>query len=422
MIAKNTNTLINAHGKTKDIAETVISVYNKDWRSVCELAQTFKADSVIETCRNIFDYVIEQVQYNEDPSGVQWVKSPARLNADRSGDCKSMSLFICSCLRCLNIPHFFRFVSFSSRKEATHVYAVAIDENGNEIYIDPVIRPIQFNKQEKYTYKSDMNGTKIYYMAGIPRKKNIKKIGNTSSGDFDVYLGENSNISPELIEMYARLDLLRETANITTDGRKITEMNNVIEAQRAQIRKAEERPFISGIFDLLSGKKMAAKMKESGLYYIYLFIPENEISNYSDLVQQKRTTQKKAFKYAEQADIWHNTSACMDLARSGIISRTGMTPEAFIESAKVKDYKIGSVTAILGIIAAVISLIKLIASLFGKKRDEPTETEINNALINTQTDFKKSSSITKSGFSPLLFLGLAGAGFSIWKSRKKGNS
>ena len=30
-----------------------------------------------------------------------------------------------------------------------------------------VVRPVQFNKEEKYTYKSDMRGTDIYYLSGI---------------------------------------------------------------------------------------------------------------------------------------------------------------------------------------------------------------------------------------------------------------
>lgn len=436
LIAKNTNTLINSYGKTKDIADTVISVYLDTYKSVNELAQSFKSPSLGERdlgrgqiCRNIFNYVISNVRYIEDPFGVQWVKEPARLLADKSGDCKSMAIFICSCLKCLNIPHFFRFVSFNGRKEATHVYAVAIDEYGNEIYIDPVVRPVQFNKQEKYTYKSDMDGTKIYRLAGIRsisrgRGRGVRSsIGELPSERFAINLG-NNNVSAELIQLYARLDLLNETLAITSDGVEAERLRGEIAAQRELINSHNN--YISGAIDLLDAEKMAAKMKESGLFYIYLFIPETKIKNYPAIVQQKRATQLKTFIYAEQADIWHNTSACIDLVRSGIIARTGMQPEAFIENAKTNDYQIGAIPimTILGVISAVLSIISLIRSLFGAKRNEPKESEVNQALMNSAVDFPKNENTgtntgtTKAG-SLLLPLIVGGTALAFLFKKKK---
>jgi len=386
--AKNKNTIVKRNGRTADITKVVIDTYNKDFNQVRDLAETFKAGTIAETCENIFNYIIENVHYKVDPPGVQWVKNPARLIADSSGDCKSMSIFTASCLRCLDIDHFFRFVSFTNKKEATHVYVVARDENNSEIIIDPVVRPVQFNKQEPYTFKSDMAGTDIYYMSGIRKQSGI---GEIAPERFSVYLGENET-SPETFELYSKLDLLWEMVNIATSEAEKNQLYAQIETLNNTINSINT-PTISGIFDLASSRKMADKMKESGMFYIYLFIPDSEISKYSEFVKTKRATQQKTFRYAEQADIWHNTSACMDLARSGIIARTGMQPEKFIESCKKNDYKIegvGSLMVILGVISSILSIIQLITSIFGKKRDEPTESEVNSALIKTSTDFPKS--------------------------------
>ena len=56
--------------------------------------------------------------------------------ADKCGDCKSYTMFIACCLHCLGIPCKVRFVNFDGGSQWTHVYAVAIDETGNEIIMD----------------------------------------------------------------------------------------------------------------------------------------------------------------------------------------------------------------------------------------------------------------------------------------------
>lgn len=168
MKANYKNTIKKLSGNTSDIVSVVMETYNKDWQQVRETAKQLRGVDipVRQICKNIFDYVIANVRYKEDPAGVQWVKTPARLIADGVGDCKSMSIFTASCLRSLGIEHFFRFVSFTKRKEATHVYVVALDENGREIIIDPVVRPVQFNKEEPYTYKWDLSAVQQYYNMG----------------------------------------------------------------------------------------------------------------------------------------------------------------------------------------------------------------------------------------------------------------
>lgn len=171
------NTIKKLSGNTADIVSVVMEIYNKDWQQVRELARTFGTVGFQPTetiCKNIFDYIINNVRYKEDPAGVQWVKTPARLIADGVGDCKSMSIFTASCLRCLGIDHFFRFVSFDpSRKDATHVYVVALlplhegrAGEGLEIIIDPVVRPVQFNKEEPYTYRWDLSAVQQHYNMG----------------------------------------------------------------------------------------------------------------------------------------------------------------------------------------------------------------------------------------------------------------
>ena len=161
--AEHKDTIINRQGKTKDIMQAVVDCYNSDYAQVQELADNFPGNDTLSRCRAVFDFVDKNIKYQIDPLQKQWIRTPARLWSDGEGDCKSFSIFICSCLRCMGIPHLFRFAAYEGNSDPTHVYAVAIDESGKEIIVDPVYRDENgkavFNKECPYTKKIDMKGT-----------------------------------------------------------------------------------------------------------------------------------------------------------------------------------------------------------------------------------------------------------------------
>lgn len=161
--AEHKDTIINRQGKTKDIMQAVVDCYNSDYAQVQELADNLPGNDTLSRCRAVFDFVDKNIKYQIDPLQKQWIRTPARLWSDGEGDCKSFSIFICSCLRCMGIPHLFRFAAYEGNSDPTHVYAVAIDESGKEIIVDPVYRDENgkavFNKECPYKKKIDMKGT-----------------------------------------------------------------------------------------------------------------------------------------------------------------------------------------------------------------------------------------------------------------------
>lgn len=169
--AEHKDTIINRQGKTKDIMQAVVDCYNSDYAQVQELADNLPGNDTLSRCRAVFDFVDKNIKYQIDPLQKQWIRTPARLWSDGEGDCKSFSIFICSCLRCMGIPHLFRFAAYEGNSDPTHVYAVAIDESGKEIIVDPVYRDENgkavFNKECPYTKKIDMKGiTEISRLSG----------------------------------------------------------------------------------------------------------------------------------------------------------------------------------------------------------------------------------------------------------------
>lgn len=216
------NTIKKRRGTTKDIINEVLNTYQDTWHTTAELAETLKRGTEEETCRAVFDFIIENVNYNEDPNGVQWIRTPARLLHDGEGDCKSMAILSASLLNNLGIPCFFRFVSFSKNNQITHVYTVT--ENG--IIIDPVERidgqPV-FNYASQYTYKKDMNTTQISRLSGIRATEDIYTPYMADTYFWDNTIAENY--------LFSELDYLNTYLNIYPESREyLNQLDRVVVA------------------------------------------------------------------------------------------------------------------------------------------------------------------------------------------------
>ena len=148
-------------GDNKDVLRLVKQCYEK-WRDQpIAIVSSLRGMPVVDQCYSIFNYLLGHTRYVVDRAGYQFIKSPARLLKDGTGDCKSMTIFIASCLHCLGIPHTIRFVNFDGGSQYTHVYPVAYDENGEAIILDAVERdsdgqPI-FNYAREYKRNKDIH-------------------------------------------------------------------------------------------------------------------------------------------------------------------------------------------------------------------------------------------------------------------------
>ena len=127
MQIKNTYTPITEHGDTSDIIKTVMWAYDiEDDNQIKQLAYELQGEDDLETCHNIWKFLLENIQYKAD-KGTQEVRTPAKLINSKTGDCKSYSILTGSVLRYLEIPHFFRFTGHT-KTEAEHVYIGSLVE------------------------------------------------------------------------------------------------------------------------------------------------------------------------------------------------------------------------------------------------------------------------------------------------------
>jgi hypothetical protein len=149
-----TNVVVSMHN-TSDIIRQMEKAHYDNSAFAKKIAYKFKGLTTKQTCRNIFNWIKENIDYRIEPAGLQTTKSLQRLVSDGYGDCKHYSGFFAAILSALNIRHNYRFTSYSNSSTPTHVYVVAYDELNKPIYCDAVL-PV-FNTQKKYTYKIDKN-------------------------------------------------------------------------------------------------------------------------------------------------------------------------------------------------------------------------------------------------------------------------
>ena len=147
-------------GDTQDIINTILFADSKLGNNMCEFAKAFT--NTYDSLYELWYFTRENITYLADEPGHERVKDPRVTWKDKSGDCKSFSLFIASVLKCLHIPYRYRFASYKGN-DPTHVYIVAKLKN-RDIIIDATIERFDFEvsylkKWDKMTQISYVHGT-----------------------------------------------------------------------------------------------------------------------------------------------------------------------------------------------------------------------------------------------------------------------
>jgi hypothetical protein len=112
------------------------------------IAQKFKGASTRDTCYNIWKYLKNNIRYKEDGLENQNIKLPSRFLKDKSGDCKSYSLFTAAVLANLGINSSWTYASYNSDPTPQHVYITT----ANGTIVDGVWTG--FDKEKRPTYKT----------------------------------------------------------------------------------------------------------------------------------------------------------------------------------------------------------------------------------------------------------------------------
>lgn len=175
--------------KTYDIIRLVNEVERTDRDDVAEFAKQFPP--TMAGLRRLYNFVLQNIRYQEDPDGTQWVQTPSHLWATRTGDCKSYTVFISAVLHNMGLDRVIRYVSYGS-KNYTHVYPVAILPSGRRVVMDVVY--------------SAQNGARLFAEKRFKKKKDYKvkaqpglyKLGNAEMAELATSVAELESMAAQL--------------------------------------------------------------------------------------------------------------------------------------------------------------------------------------------------------------------------------
>lgn len=124
------------------------------------MAKQFKGSTEKQTCRNIFNFLMQNIRYKVDGDN-QKIKLPSAFLREKEGDCKSYSLFTASILANLKIPFSFTYASYNPMdKTPEHIYVTT--KSG--CIIDAVWGKFDSEKKATYKFHKPMN---ISYISGV---------------------------------------------------------------------------------------------------------------------------------------------------------------------------------------------------------------------------------------------------------------
>lgn len=421
---KNKKVLTKAQGVTRDIITEVLDCLKDDKEQLKKFAPYLKGHSITETCKNVWDFWKSNIRYQVDDEGVQWIKSPAAVWKSKFCDCKSFSVAVAGSLYCLGIPVKFRFTSYGTNTQVpTHVYVVAMDGN-KQIIVDCVWTG--FNSQKPYTKKWDYDMTNIYRISGIGSQTAVHyKPGQLNVDLNDPELTEAEfSIGLAIQGLELEQNIMRRTGvfgigsthddgyQTLIEGHKLVlrdlfkKRKGIAPLTAEQKKAAIEKWFCKnktavgdigflkklvknvgkGIKKVAKGvgkgvkkfgkavtkvvktpARMAAQgaLKNSGGFFLYLFIPKNiPINKLPQAVQVKR---QKALEYKDRVvkKLQMPSKNFDQIVRNSAMQAFGNTPEAVLAQwIKQSNFKVsGLMDLATGIISKAGGVLK---SLFGK--------------------------------------------------------
>ena len=172
MIKPGQTLLVKANATNGELQRAIEAVIPQATKQAAAFASRYKGKDEMATCKNIFDYLKNNINYKADGNNQQ-VRLPSGLMRTKQGDCKSYSVFTSAVLSNLGIPHKLLYAAYDPKdKTPTHIYVMT--DSG--CIIDAVYG--KFNAEKKPTFKKykKMN---ISYIAGVRSRRKIGRSCNT---------------------------------------------------------------------------------------------------------------------------------------------------------------------------------------------------------------------------------------------------
>jgi hypothetical protein len=173
----NQRRLLVNEQQVKDIVTAMLAAHKKYANEYDKISEYFYSGGAVQTAKKLFEFLKKNIKYTVDSEASQKIMSPSAIISVGRNDCKNYALFIVGVLDSLRRKGkftnkvFYRFASYKLLDEIPHhTFAVVIDDQGNEIFVDPVLS--SFNEKKTYFHKIDKDPKmSLYSVSGIFTKK-----------------------------------------------------------------------------------------------------------------------------------------------------------------------------------------------------------------------------------------------------------
>ena len=174
-IAEGNNSTIRKNANVYHTVAFIPKVVNETLDQTKQLSELLKSNNTYETCKNIWHFVYEHINYKKDATGYEQIRSPARAWHDRftGVDCDCYSVFISSILSNLGISHTLRITKYH-RDYFQHIYPVVPFQNG---YITMDCVTDRFNYEVPFSEKKDYP-MDLQYLSGFDDGLEINGAGD----------------------------------------------------------------------------------------------------------------------------------------------------------------------------------------------------------------------------------------------------
>lgn len=169
----NEMVLIESVQEVPDIIKEVIESHKYFADDYNHIWEFFYTGSIEQTCRKLFKFCKENIDYVVESENKQTTKSPAAMLGLGHGDCKHYAGFIAGVLSAIarntgeKIDCVYRFASYDHfNSEPGHVFVVVMDKK-NSWWIDPVLGSFDERLEPAFFIDKKISTMPLYRVSGI---------------------------------------------------------------------------------------------------------------------------------------------------------------------------------------------------------------------------------------------------------------
>lgn len=107
-----------------DTKKLIADTCRKHYKECAKIAKHLKADSLMQSCFNLWHWLRYNIRYEYDREGREEIRTPLRVWQDRvrGVDCDCLSVFSWCVLKCMGYNPVFELVAFKNRPQFSHIF------------------------------------------------------------------------------------------------------------------------------------------------------------------------------------------------------------------------------------------------------------------------------------------------------------